>query len=95
MEVGLDWILAVVPCPTLVARVLLYFLFIVAMCGRVAIIVLAVVIPLTTVASSRGATDQRGITMVLRSRELISSGDVHRVARACARSSTVAFVSED
>jgi hypothetical protein len=58
MEVGLDWILAVVLCPALVARGLLYFLFIVAMCGRVALI----------------ATDQCGITVVLRSRELIPSG---------------------
>jgi hypothetical protein len=74
MEVGLDWILAVVPCPTLVARGLLYFLFIIATHGRVALIALAVVIPLTPVASSKGATDQRGITKVLRPRELIPSG---------------------
>jgi hypothetical protein len=74
MEVGLNWILAVVPCPTLVARGLLYFLFIVATSGRVALIALAVVVPPAPVASSRGATDQRGITMVLRPRQLIPSG---------------------
>jgi hypothetical protein len=53
MEVGLDWILAVVPCPTLVARGLLYFLFNVATRGQVALIALAVVIPPAPVASSR------------------------------------------
>jgi hypothetical protein len=74
MEVGLYWILAVVPCPTPVARGLLYFLFIVATRGRVALIALAVVVPPTPVASSRGATDQRNITMWLRPRELILSG---------------------
>jgi hypothetical protein len=61
-------------CPALVARGLLYFLFIVATRGRVALIALALVVPSTHVAFSRGATDQRGITMVLRSRKLISSG---------------------
>jgi hypothetical protein len=45
MEVSLNWILAVVLCPALVARGLLYFLFIVATGGRVALIVLAVFIP--------------------------------------------------
>jgi hypothetical protein len=30
VEVGLKWILALMPCPTLVARGLLYFLFVVA-----------------------------------------------------------------
>jgi hypothetical protein len=74
MEVGLDWILAVVPCPPLVERGLLYFLFIVATRGRVALVALAVVVPPTPVASSRGATDQRGITVMLRPRELILSG---------------------
>jgi hypothetical protein len=74
MEVGLDWILALVLCPVLVARGLLYFLFIVATRERVALIALAVVIPPTTVASFKGATDQCGITMVLRSRDLIPTG---------------------
>jgi hypothetical protein len=74
VEVGLDWILAVMPCPALVARGLLYFLFIVVTCGRVAHVALAVIVPPTPVASSRGATDQRGITMVLRPRGLIPSG---------------------
>jgi hypothetical protein len=44
----------------------LYFLFIVATRGRMALVVLAVVIPLAPGASSRGATGQRGIAMVLR-----------------------------
>jgi hypothetical protein len=43
MEVGLDWLLAVVPCPMLVSTGLLYFLFIVAARGRVALIALAIV----------------------------------------------------
>jgi hypothetical protein len=43
-------------------------LFIVAMRGRVALVVLA------PRASSRGATDQHGITMALRPRGLIPSG---------------------
>jgi hypothetical protein len=74
MEVGLDWILAVVLCPMLIARGLLYFLFIVATRGRGALIALAVVVPPTLVASSRGTTDQRGITIALRPRGLIPSG---------------------
>jgi hypothetical protein len=74
VEVGLDWILAMMPCPTLVASGLLYFLFIVATRGRVALVALAVVVPPALEPSSRGATDQRGITMVLRPRGLIPSG---------------------
>jgi hypothetical protein len=74
VEVGLDWILDVMPCPTLIARGLLYFLFIVATRGWVALVALAVVVPPTPVASSGGATDQRGVTMGLRPRGLISSG---------------------
>jgi hypothetical protein len=42
MEVGLDWILAMVLCPGLVAKGLLYFVFIVATCGQVALIALVV-----------------------------------------------------
>jgi hypothetical protein len=57
IEVGLDWILTVVPCSTLVSRGLLYFLFIVATRGRVALIALAIVVPPTPVASSGAATD--------------------------------------
>jgi hypothetical protein len=57
MEVGLDWIFAMVLCPALVARGLLYFLFIVATCGWVALIALAIVVPPTPMASSRGATN--------------------------------------
>jgi hypothetical protein len=64
--VGLDWILAVMSCPTLVVRGLLYFLFVVATRGRVALIALAVVVRPTPMASSGGETGQRGITMVLR-----------------------------
>jgi hypothetical protein len=73
VEVSLNWILAVMPCPTLVARGLLYFLFIVATRGWMTLVALAVVIPPTPVASSGGATDQRGITMALRPRGLIPS----------------------
>jgi hypothetical protein len=57
VKVGLEWILAVMPCPMLVASGLLYFLFIVATRGRVALVALVVVVPLATGASSRGATD--------------------------------------
>jgi hypothetical protein len=56
MEVGLDSILAVMPCPALVASGLLYFLFIVAMHGWVALVALVVVIPLAPGPSSRGVT---------------------------------------
>jgi hypothetical protein len=84
VKVGLEWILAVMPCATLVVRGLLYFLFVVATRGRVALVALAIAVPPTPVASSGGATDQRGITVVLRPRELIPSGRylnvAHRVA---------------
>jgi hypothetical protein len=60
--------------PPLVASGLLYFLFIIATRGWVALIVLAVIVPPTPLASSRGATDQRSIAMLLRPRELIPSG---------------------
>jgi hypothetical protein len=72
MEVGLEWILAVVPS---CCGGLLYFLFIIVTRGWVALIVLAVVVPLTPVASSRGVTYQRSITMLLRTRELIPRGN--------------------
>jgi hypothetical protein len=74
MKVGLEWILALMPCTMLVASGLLYFMFIVATRGRVALVALAVVVPPAPVASSEGATDQRGITMALRPRGLIPSG---------------------
>jgi hypothetical protein len=74
MEVGLEWILALMCCTMLVVSGLLYFLFIGAKRGRVALVALAVVIPLAPGASSGGATDQRGITMALRPRGLIPSG---------------------
>jgi hypothetical protein len=74
MKVGLELILVVMPCPTLVARGLLYFLFVVVTRGRVVLVALAVVVPPTPVASTGGATDQRGITMALRLRGLIPSG---------------------
>jgi hypothetical protein len=59
------------PCPTLVARRLLYFLFVVTTHGWVALVALVVVVPPTPVASFGGATHQRSITMVLRFRGLI------------------------
>jgi hypothetical protein len=74
MEVGLDWILASVLCPTLVARGLFYFLFVVATRGRVALIALAIVVPPTFMAYFKGETDQHGVTMLLRPQELIPSG---------------------
>jgi hypothetical protein len=45
MEVGLEWILALMPCTTLVTSGLLYFWFIVATRGQVALVALAVVVP--------------------------------------------------
>jgi hypothetical protein len=45
VKVGLEWILALMPCTTLVASGLLYFLFIVATRGWVALVALAIVIP--------------------------------------------------
>jgi hypothetical protein len=74
VKVGLKWILAVMPYPTLVVSGLLYFLFIVTTRRRVALVALAVVVPLDPGASFRGATDQCGITMALRPRGLILSG---------------------
>jgi hypothetical protein len=62
VKVGLEWILVVMPCTTLVASGLLYFLFIVATRGRVALVALAVVISLAPGASSRGMTEQCSIT---------------------------------
>jgi hypothetical protein len=74
VKAGLEWILALMPCTTLGASGLLYFLFIVASHGRVALVVLAVVVPLALGASFRGATDQCGFAMVLRPRGWIPSG---------------------
>jgi hypothetical protein len=69
MKAGLEWSLALRPCTKLVARLasrLLYFLFIIATCGWVALVLLATVIPPVPGASSGGATDQRSFTMVIR-----------------------------
>jgi hypothetical protein len=54
------------PCTMLVASGLLYLLFIVATRGWVALVALAVVVPPAKMASSRGATDQRGIAIALK-----------------------------
>jgi hypothetical protein len=59
--------------PRLTTR-LLYFLFIVATRGQVALIVLAAVVPPVRGVSSEGATDLRDFTMALRPRWQISSG---------------------
>jgi hypothetical protein len=48
VKAGLEWSLALRPCTMLVARLasrLLYFLFIVVTCGRVALVALATVVP--------------------------------------------------
>jgi hypothetical protein len=74
MKAGLKWILALIPCTTLVVSGLLYLLFIVATRGRMALVALAVVIPPASGASSWGATDQRGLPMALRPRGQIPSG---------------------
>jgi hypothetical protein len=74
VKASLEWILAVMPFTTLVARGLLYFLSIVAVRGRVALVALAVVVAPAPGASSGGATDQRGFAMVLRRRGRILSG---------------------
>jgi hypothetical protein len=69
--------LALRPCTMLVVRLasrLLYFLFIVAMHGRVALFALVTVVPPVLGSSSGGATDQRSFTMVLRPQGQISSG---------------------
>jgi hypothetical protein len=52
MKVGLEWILVLMLCTTLVASGLLYFLFIVTTRGRVALIALVVVVPPAPGASS-------------------------------------------
>jgi hypothetical protein len=57
----------------LVASGLLYFLFIVATRGWVALIALAVIIPPAPRASFGGAIDQYGFTMALRPRGRILS----------------------
>jgi hypothetical protein len=74
MKAVLEWSMALMPCTMLVASRLLYFLFIVAACGRVTLIALAVVVPPAPGASSRGAADQRGFTMMLRPQGRIPSG---------------------
>jgi hypothetical protein len=71
VKAGLEWSLALRPCASLVARLasrLLYFLFINAIRGWVALIPLAAVVPPVLGASSKGMTDQQGFAMVLRPR---------------------------
>jgi hypothetical protein len=98
VKVGLEWILALMPCPALVASGLLYFLFIVATRGRVALVALVVVVPSAPVASSRDATDRRGFAMALKPRGRNPSGrhwmlpiELHKRAG----SDTAVFISED
>jgi hypothetical protein len=66
VKAGLEWILGMMPCITLVASGLLYLFLIVATRGRVALDALAVVVPPAPRASSGGATDQCGVAMALR-----------------------------
>jgi hypothetical protein len=66
MKARLEWILALMPCTMLVVSGLLYFLFIVAAHGKVALIAPAVVVPLALGASSGGATNQCSFTMALK-----------------------------
>jgi hypothetical protein len=76
MKASLEGSLALRPCTMLVARLasrLLYFLFIVATRGRVALVALATVVPPVPEASSGGATDQRSFAMALRPRGQIPS----------------------
>jgi hypothetical protein len=61
----------------LVARLasrLLYFLFGVATRGLLALVALAIVVPLVPGASSGGAIDQRSVTMALKPRGQVPSG---------------------
>jgi hypothetical protein len=77
MKAGLEWSLVLKPYTMLVVKLasrLLYFLFIVAMHGRVALFALAAVIPLASGASSGGAADQCGFSLALRPRGRIPSG---------------------
>jgi hypothetical protein len=66
VKASLEWILALMPCTMLVACGLLYILFIISTRGRVALDVLAAVVPPAPMASSEGATDQGDIAMALR-----------------------------
>jgi hypothetical protein len=54
VKVGLEWIMALMPCTTLVASGLLHLLFIVATRGWVALVALVVVVPSAARASSGG-----------------------------------------
>jgi hypothetical protein len=77
VKAALKWSLAMRPCTTLVARLasrLLYFLFIVATRGRVALAALATVVPPVPGASSGVPTDQRSFTTALRPRGHVPSG---------------------
>jgi hypothetical protein len=66
VKASLECILALMPCTTLVVSGLLYLLFIVATRGWVALIALAVVVPLASKASCGGATNWSGFAMALR-----------------------------
>jgi hypothetical protein len=66
MKAGFEWSLALRPWTTLVASRLLYFLFIIATRGQVALVALAAVVRPAPRASSSGAADQRGFAMALR-----------------------------
>jgi hypothetical protein len=57
VKADLEWSLALMPCTMMVASRLLYFLFIVATCGRVTLVAPAVVVPPAPGDSSRGAAD--------------------------------------
>jgi hypothetical protein len=60
VKAGLEWSLAFRPCTMMVARLasrLLYFLFLIATRGRVALVVLAAFVAPVPGASSEGATD--------------------------------------
>jgi hypothetical protein len=64
-KAGLEWSLALMPCTMLVASRLLYFLFIVATGGWVALVVLVAAVPPAPGASVGGVADQRGFAMEL------------------------------
>jgi hypothetical protein len=77
VKAGLGWSFTLRPCITPVARWvigLLYLLFDVATHGLLALVVLAIIIPPVPGASSRGATNLRGVTIALRSRGHVLSG---------------------
>jgi hypothetical protein len=71
------WSFALTPCVAQVLRWasgLFYLLLNVATCGLLALVALAIVVPLVPGASSKGAADLRGVTMTLRPRGHVPSG---------------------